>query len=128
MAWADTRLEREEILAVQAAGRVLKLPEDAIEALDAGPPPIARVLSAPLAEEDKRIVYGCAAWLARVDDHEGSGETDLLRELAEGLGLDAETARRLREGARDLHSTTPGSTPWWQELETLVERVAATLI
>ena len=40
MAWADARIEREEVLAVQAAGRVLGLGEDVLDVLDAGAPAV----------------------------------------------------------------------------------------
>lgn len=125
MAWADTQLEREEILAVQAAGRVLHLPQDALDALDAGPPSITQIIDAALTLEERRIVYTCASWLARVDDREESREASLLEELRQGFELDVSTAAALREDAHMLHVTTPGSTPWWQEIELLIERVLA---
>ncbi|MFK7985513.1 MAG: hypothetical protein AB8I08_05740 [Sandaracinaceae bacterium] len=125
MAWADARLEREEIFAVQAAGRVLHLPEDALDALDAGPPTIDDIVSAELSSGDRRIVYTCAAWLARVDDREDSSEAKLLDALRTGLDLDEDDAHTLREDAHMLHVTTPSSTPWWQEIELLIERVIA---
>lgn len=123
MAWADARLEREEILAVQAAGRVLHLPEDALDALDAGPPAIADIVKAELSSDERRIVYTCAAWLARVDDREDSSESKLLTDLREGLALEEGLAATLRDDAHMLHVTTPSSTPWWQEIELLIERV-----
>lgn len=123
MAWADAHLQREEILAVQAAGRVLHLPEDALDALDAGPPPIDDIVGADLTDADRRVVYTCAAWLARVDDREDSSEAQLLDALREGFGLADEDARTLRDDAHMLHVTTPSSTPWWQEIELLIERV-----
>ena len=125
MAWADARLEREEILAVQAGGRVLNLPEDALDALDAGPPALAQIIEAELTTSEQRIVYTCAAWLARVDDRQESSEATLLESLREGFEMDEETAEALRDDAHMLHVTTPSSTPWWQEIELLIERVIA---
>lgn len=120
-AWADTRLERAEILAIKAAGRVLALPDDALEALDAGPPSV-RTLGAGLDAAERRLVYLCAAWVGAVDGHENDDEDTLLRELREALALEPPTATELRDEARALHAQTSGSTPWYEELTQLIER------
>lgn len=124
MAWADTRLEREEILAIQAAGRVLELPDDVLEALDAGPPEVAQIVHDDLSATERRLVYLCAAWVSTVDAREDEGERGLLLELASALGLTPAAATDLRDDARLLHATAPPSMPWWQELEALIERVS----
>ncbi len=121
MAWADARLEREEIQAIQAAGRVLALPDDVLDALDAGPPTVAQIASARLSPSDRDLVYLCAAWLSSVDGREDAGEEGLLSALGAALGLDPVRATGLRDDARLLHATVPSSMPWWQELERLIE-------
>lgn len=123
MAWADTRLEREEIYAVQAAGRVLGLPDDAVDALDAGPPPITKAGFEGLSAAERQLVYVCAAWLACVDAQESPDENQLLEELRQQLEIPAKTATDLRDGARVQHATTPPSVPWWQELDQLIGRL-----
>lgn len=120
-AWADTVLERAEILAVKAAGKVLELPDDVLEALDAGPPSV-RTLGAGLDDAERKLVYLCAAWVGAVDGHENEDEDVLLRELREALALDASTATMLRDEARTLHAQTTGSTPWYEELTNLIAR------
>ena len=126
MAWADSRLEREEILAIRAAGRVLELPDDALDALDAGPPDVAEITGAQLDPSDKKLVYLCAAWLSSVDAREADDESSLLAELRAGLGLERSVAEGLRDDARMLHVTTPATMPWWEELESLIARVSRT--
>ncbi len=121
MAWADSRLEREEVLAVQAAGRVLELPDDVLDALDAGPPEVAHIAHEDLGEGDRELVYLCAAWMSFVDGHEDSGESSLLAELGRALGVDAARAKALTDDARLLHITVPPSVSWWEELEKLIE-------
>jgi len=121
MAWADTRLEREEILAVQAAGRVLDLPDDVLDALDAGPPPVARIAHDELTDRDRELVYLCAAWLSSVDGREVDAEEGLLDELGAALGIVGPRATELRDDARLLHATVSPTTPWWGELNDLIE-------
>ena len=121
MAWADARLEREEILAIQAAGRVLALPDDVLDALDAGPPPVARIAAAGIDARSRELVYLCAAWLASVDGREDVSEAGLLSELRGALGIAPARAQALHDDARVLHATVPASMPWWQELERLID-------
>ncbi|MCB9596551.1 MAG: TerB family tellurite resistance protein [Sandaracinaceae bacterium] len=125
MAWADARLEREEILAIQAAGRVLSLPDDALDALDEGAPPVSQIANASLDARERELVYLCAAWLASVDGRDDPGEDGLLSELRAALGIDPARATSLRDDARLLHATVPSSMPWWQELERLIASAAA---
>ena len=125
MAWADTVLDRNEILAVQAAGRLLELPDDVLDALDAGPPPTERIGGADLDARERRLVYVCAAWLSVVDDNESADEGSLLRELREALGLAPSDATDLRDEARALHLQTSGSTPWYEELANLIDQASA---
>lgn len=127
MAWADTRVEREEVLAMQAAGRVLAIPGDALDALDAGPPSVGALAGADLSERDRKLVYLCAAWLSSVDAREDRDEEALLRELASALGIVGAESRRLRDDARLLRATTPPTTRWHEELETLIRKAAARL-
>ncbi len=121
MAWADARLEREEILAIQAAGRLLALPDDVLDALDAGPPSVGAIGSGGLDAGDRELVYLCAAWLSSVDGREDEGEEGLLAELRSALRLDPVRATALRDDARLLHATVPSSMPWHQELERLIQ-------
>ena len=127
MAWADTRLEREEILAVQAAGRLFDLPDDALDALDSGPPGVDQIAHDDLNVRERELVYLCAAWLSSVDGHESEGEQGLLAELREPLGIDPVRATALRDDARVLHATVPASMAWWEELERLIESAASSL-
>ena len=120
MAWADARLEREEIQAIQAAGRLLELPDDVLDALDAGPPSVAQIPSDALSAADRDLVYLCAAWLSSVDGREDEGEEGLLTELRAALRIDPVRATALRDDARMLHATVPSSMPWYQELERLI--------
>lgn len=122
MAWADARIEREEILAVQAAGRVLDLPGDVLEALDAGPPSLSNLSVDALDEDGRRLVYLCAAWLASVDAREDADEESLLDELSRVLALDPVDATSLRDEARLLRVTAPSSMRWHEELDALIER------
>ncbi len=122
MAWADARIEREEVLAVQAAGRVLDLPEDVIDTLDAGPPPIQKLSVSSLSPPEKRLVYLCAAWLACVDAREDEDEDKVLEELREVLGLNELQATTLRDDARLLRAKTPASVHWHEELSTLIDQ------
>lgn len=124
MAWADARLEREEIMAIQAAGRVLELPDDVLDALDAGPPAVEAIAHDDLEPTERELVFLCAAWMSSVDSHEDGGEEGLLRELAERLEIPAKEATRLRDDARTLHVSVPSSMPWWEELSTLIERAS----
>lgn len=128
MAWADTRIEREEVLAIQAAGRVLDIPEDVLEALDAGAPRVEHmvehIVHEDLSTRDKELVYICAAWLSTVDAHEDIGEAGLLHELQNALAIEPKAASALRDTARELHIGTPSNVPWWEELERLIEAAA----
>ena len=127
MAWADARVEREEVLAMQAAGRVLDLPGDALDALDAGPPSLATLGDAGLEEGDRKLVFLCAAWLSSVDAREDEDEEALLGQLASALGIADAESHRLRDDARLLRATTPPSMRWHEELETLIRKAAAAL-
>lgn len=121
MAWADARIEREEVDAIRAAGRVLSLPDDVLDALDAGPPTVAHIGGDALSATDRDLVYLCAAWLSSVDGREDDGEEGLLDELRTVLRIDPVRATALRDDARLLHATVPSSMPWYQELERLIE-------
>lgn len=121
MAWADSRLEREEILAVQAAGRVLDLPDDVLDALDAGPPAVAQIAHDDLTPRERELVYLCAAWLSSVDGREVESEEGLLFELGAALGIEGPRSTELRDDARLLHATVSSTTPWWGELNDLIE-------
>jgi len=125
MAWADARIEREEILAVQAAGRVLELPDDVLDALDAGPPSLAGIDAASLDPRSRRLVYLCAAWLASVDAREDAGEETLLDQLERALELRASEATALRDEARLLRATAPATMRWHEELGALIRRASA---
>jgi hypothetical protein len=120
MAWADARIEREEVLAVQAAGRLFAIPEDALDALDAGPPPVAGIGVSSLNDSERRLVYLCAAWLACVDAQEDSGEETLLDELRDVLHLPSTEATALRDEARVLRATASPSMRWHEELDALI--------
>lgn len=124
MAWADARIEREEVLAVQAAGRVLDLPDDVLDALDAGPPSLVGIDAGSLDDGAKRLVYLCAAWLASVDAREDPDEESLLDELARVLALEPTVATSLRDEARLLRATAPPSMRWHEELGALIARAA----
>lgn len=127
VAWADSRIEREEVAAIQAAGRVLELPDDAVDALDAGPPQIRHIAHDDLSSGERELVYLCAAWMALVDGYEDTGETGLLDELGGALGVDASRALALGDDARVLHATVPPSVTWWEELAKLIETAQARL-
>lgn len=127
MAWADARVEREEVLAMQAAGRVLDIPGDALDALDAGPPSLDALAAAGLDEADRKLVFLCAAWLSSVDAREDEDEEALLVQLASALGIAAAESQYLRDDARLLRATTPPSMRWHEELETLIRKAAAAL-
>lgn len=127
MAWADARVEREEVLAMQAAGRVLDIPGDALDALDAGPPSLDALAAAGLDGRDSKLVFLCAAWLSSVDAREDEDEEALLDELAAALGIEDPERHRLRDDARLLRATTPPTMRWHEELETLIRKAAASL-
>lgn len=127
MAWADARVEREEVLAMQAAGRVLDIPDDALDALDAGPPSIHALAGAGLDEADRKLVFLCAAWLSSVDAREDADEEVLLDELASALDIGGSESHRLRDDARLLRATTPPTMRWHEELEALIREAAAKL-
>jgi hypothetical protein len=120
LAWADTRIEREEILAVQAAGRLLALADDALDALDAGPPDLSAMHCDGLDEHERRLVYLCAAWLACVDAREEPSEDETLEELRSVLGMSMSEATELRDDARVLRSRAPASLRWHEELASLI--------
>ncbi len=127
MAWADARIEREEVLAVQAAGRVLEIPGDVLDALDEGPPSVRALAVAPLSVTERKLVYLCAAWLGSVDAHEDGREEALLEELARALALAAAQSAVLRDEARMLRATTPPSVRWHEELGRLLTSATARL-
>jgi aspartate ammonia-lyase len=127
MAWADARIEREEVLAVQAAGRVLQIPGDAIDALDQGIPSIRSIDVAPLDRHERKLVYLCAAWLACVDANEEASEESLLEELRAALAIASTEATELRDEARYLRATSPASLRWHEELTSLIANASARL-
>jgi len=123
MAWADALLGREEILAVQAVADALDLPvtpEDVLDALDGGATSVDDLPVAELEGTERRLVFLCAGWLGSVDRNLAPGERSYLDDLADRLGLDPDDAARLTERGADLHRTTSGSVPWWQEFERLL--------
>lgn len=120
MAWADTRIEREEVLAVQAAGRVLAISDDVLDTLDAGPPDLGALHTEGLDEHERRLVYVCAAWIACVDAREESSEDAVLEELRQVLELDSSDATELRDEARVLRARAPASLRWHEELASLI--------
>ena len=127
MAWADTHLDRAEILAVHAAGELLQLPDDALDTLDEGAPSVDSVANPELSAAERRLVYLCAAWLATIDGREAPSEERLLGRLGEALEIGATDATALRDEARQLHLTTSPTVPWWEEIEGLIERAASLL-
>jgi hypothetical protein len=127
VAWADARIEREEVLAVQAAGRLLRIPDDALDALDAGPPDIGAIDVGALSGDERKLVYLCAAWLACVDAREEHSEDQLLEELAGVLTIEDSEATSLRDEARVLRATAPASLRWHEELAKLIDTAAQRL-
>lgn len=125
MAWADAHLTREEIFAVRAAGQLLSLSSDALDALDAGPPDLSGLPIEDLKWADRRLVYLCAAWMAVVDGREDDVEGALLAELRERLDVPLEEATTLREDARMMHVTAPSSMPWYEELAAVISAAAS---
>lgn len=125
MAWADSKVEREEVLAVQAAGRVLAVTDDVLDALDAGPPALTSLNVTALEPDERELVYVCAAWLATVDEREDASESETLGQLSEVLGLETGRASDLRKQAHSLRRETASAVPWWEELEELLGRVRA---
>lgn len=125
MAWADAHLTREEVFAVRAAGELLTLDADVLDALDAGPPDLDALPVAALKRTDRRVVYLCAAWMATVDGREDDVEGALLASLRERLEIDPEEASALRDDARMMHVTAPSSMPWYEELAAVIRAAAA---
>lgn len=128
MAWADAKIEREEVLAVQAAGRVLEIPEDVLDALDAGPPSVGAIAVADLNATERKLVYLCAAWLACVDAREDADEETLLGELCAALELDAAEAMDIRDEARRLRATAPATMRWHEELRSLIDEAMSRVL
>ena len=125
MAWADAHLTREEVFAVRAAGELLTLDADVLDALDAGPPDLSSLPIEGLEWADRRLVYLCAAWMAVVDGREDDVEGALLAELRERLDVPHEEAATLREDARMMHVTAPSSMPWYEELAAVISAAAS---
>lgn len=130
VAWADARLQREEVLAVVAAAEHLGLamtPEAVYARLDRGAAAVAELDVEALDLGERRLLYLCAAWVASVDDKELDAETAYLDRLQETLGLEADRAEELHRAAQHLHEDGPKALTWWEELEALLSAASGLL-
>jgi uncharacterized membrane protein YebE (DUF533 family) len=127
MAWADGKLEDREKASIRAAATVLNLNKDLRERLDSmleTPVPLDQVLVQNLNPKDRSFAYVAAAWLSGVDEEIDPKEADMLKEVRDLLGIDAERALELETIARDLK---PHDGAWAADLVALFKSIPVRL-
>lgn len=127
-AWADGKLLSQEKEGVREAAKVLNLPKnlrDRLEALIEKPMPFQQLLLEDLSTRDKAFAFVAAAWMTGVDGDVDDKEKALLDALAERLGFGEAHERELLAHAHDLAHLRKGKSKnqWADELVTLFKAI-----
>lgn len=130
VAWADRDLSDEERQYAQAAAVSLGLVLDSDRSLlspDRKPVPVEDLAVDKLGQQDRELIYLCAAWMALADEIVLSAEAELLERMAEHFSLSPVRSGRLREISIELREHQPPTEAWWRDFDELVVEAARML-
>jgi len=119
VARADSEVSSQE-------GHALAVVADALDITPDGRDPFA---SLGLSQNERELVYSCAAWLASADSVTEAAESHLLARFAEALELDDRTVSALQArittltAERRAYLPRSEQLPWWEEFGELVRRL-----
>lgn len=126
VAWADGRLTRPEATALVDAARKLGLEGTDLEVVERSIKNEVQIDTfdvGPMSPKDRVVTYALASWLARLDGVQSTGESQVLKQLGDRLGLDEGVRVRAAGAAFDIAVLPEGGRPDRYDFAKLVERL-----
>jgi len=126
MAWADGKLDDAEKDGIMGAAKVLNLPRETrerVDALIAAKGAVADLKVGDLSARERAFAYVAASWMAGIDEYVHTKEKEVLEQVAGTLSFTEEQTAELAGIASKLERLPEGKQNWAEHVTALFRAI-----